>query len=140
MERLGLDDPSLRELSPRIIMASSSALGRTGPERERVAYGTLIQCLTGWASLSAHPALPPRSAAGIWTDPLTATMETFLLPAAIWRQRVSGIGCFFDLSMAETTIAALPEPVLAWALNGEVLQPRGNRHPLFAPQRCYPSN
>jgi benzylsuccinate CoA-transferase BbsF subunit len=139
MERLGLDYPTLRELNPRIIMASSSALGRTGPERERVAYGTLVQCFTGWASISAHPGLPPRSSAGIWTDPLTATMETYLLLAAIWRQRVRGEGCYFDLSMAETTIAALPEPILAWTLNGEVLQPRGNRDPIYAPQGCYPA-
>ena len=119
-------------------MASSSALGRSGPERERVAYGTLIQCFTGWAALSAHPGQPPRSAAGIWTDPLTASLETLLLLAAIWRQRVTGRGCFFDISMAEATIAALPEPILAWSLNQELLEPRGNRDPLFAPQGATP--
>jgi benzylsuccinate CoA-transferase BbsF subunit len=139
MERLGLGYVALRKLNPRLVMLSSSALGRTGPERERVAYGTLIQCFTGWAGLSAHPGLPPRSAAGIWTDPLTAAMATFLLLAALWRQRTSGEGCFIDLSMAETTIAALPEPLLAWAINGELLAPRGNRDPLHAPQGCYPA-
>jgi len=41
--------------------------------------------------------------------------------------------------MAETTIAALPEPILAWTLNGAVLQPRGNRDPIYAPQGCYPA-
>jgi crotonobetainyl-CoA:carnitine CoA-transferase CaiB-like acyl-CoA transferase len=41
--------------------------------------------------------------------------------------------------MAETTIAALPEPLLAWSLNRETLEPRGNRDPLFAPQDCYPA-
>jgi crotonobetainyl-CoA:carnitine CoA-transferase CaiB-like acyl-CoA transferase len=139
MERLGLDYPRLTQLNPRLIFASSSALGRTGPERDRVAYGTLIQCFTGWATLSAHPGRPPRSSAGIWTDPLTAVFELLLVLVAIWRQRATGQGCFFDLSMAETTIAALPEPILAWCLNGEVLEPRGNRHPNFAPQGCYPA-
>ena len=43
MERLGLDYPRLAQINPRLIMASSSALGRTSPERDRVAYGTLIQ-------------------------------------------------------------------------------------------------
>jgi crotonobetainyl-CoA:carnitine CoA-transferase CaiB-like acyl-CoA transferase len=140
MERLGLGYEALSELNPRLIMASSSALGRSGPERERVAYGTLVQCFTGWAALSAHPGRPPRSAAGIWTDPLTASLETLLLLAAIWRQRATGRGCFFDISMAEATIAALPEPILAWSLNQELLEPRGNRDPLFAPQGCYPAS
>jgi crotonobetainyl-CoA:carnitine CoA-transferase CaiB-like acyl-CoA transferase len=139
MERLGLDYPRLRAINPRLIMASSSAHGRTGPDRERVAYGTLIQCFTGWAELSAHPGRPPRSAAGVWTDPLTAVFETLLVLVAVWRQRASGTGGFYDLSMAETTIAALPEPILAWCLNREVLQPRGNRHPSWAPQGCYPA-
>ncbi len=138
MERLGLGYETLRELNPRLVMLSSSALGRSGPERDRVAYGTLIQCFTGFAGLAAHPGLPPRSAAGIWTDPLTAAMASTLLLAGLWRQRQSGEGCWIDLSMAETTIAALPEPLLAWCLNGEGLTPRGNRDPLFAPQGCYP--
>jgi len=140
MERLGLGYEALRAMNPRIVMASSSALGRSGPERERVAYGTLIQCFTGWAGLSAHPGLPPRSAAGIWTDPLTATLETFLLLAAIWRRRRTGEGCYLDISMAEATIAALPDPLLAWSMNREVVGPRGNRDPLFAPQGCYPAS
>jgi crotonobetainyl-CoA:carnitine CoA-transferase CaiB-like acyl-CoA transferase len=139
MDRLGLGYQRLSEVNPSLIMASSSALGRTGPERERVAYGTLIQCFTGWAALSAHPGFPPRSAAGIWTDPLTAALETFLLMAAVWRQRATGQGCFFDISMAEATIAALPEPILAWSLNQELVEPRGNRDPLVAPQGAYPA-
>ena len=139
MERLGLGYQALSELNPRLVMLSSSALGRSGPERERVAYGTLIQCYTGFAGLAAHPGLPPRSAAGIWTDPLTAAMATVLLLAGLWQQRTTGEGCWIDLSMAETTIAALPEPLLAWCLNGEELEPRGNRDPLFAPQGCYPA-
>jgi benzylsuccinate CoA-transferase BbsF subunit len=139
MDRLGLGYQRLSAQHPGLIMASSSALGRTGPERERVAYGTLIQCFTGWAALSAHPGRPPRSAAGIWTDPLTAALETFLLMAAIWRQQATGEGCCFDISMAEATIAALPEPILAWSLNQELVEPRGNRDPLFAPQGAYPS-
>jgi crotonobetainyl-CoA:carnitine CoA-transferase CaiB-like acyl-CoA transferase len=139
MERLGLDYSRLQPLNPSIIMASSSAHGREGPDRDQVAYGTLIQCATGWAALSAHPGRPPRSAGGVWTDPLTAVFEMLLILAAIWRQRRIGDGCLIDLSMAETTIAALPEPVLAWALSREVLGPRGNRHPLYAPQGCYPA-
>ncbi|HEY2592952.1 MAG TPA: CoA transferase, partial [Chloroflexota bacterium] len=139
MERLGLDYPRLHAINPSIIMASSSAHGHGGPDQDQVAYGTLIQCATGWAALSAHPGYPPRSAGGVWTDPLTAVFELFLVLAAIWRQRRTGAGGLLDLSMAETTIAALPEPILAWTLAREVLAPRGNRHPVYAPQGCYPA-
>ena len=139
MERLGLDYPALREINPRIIMASASGFGRTGPDRDLVAYGSLLQCYTGWASLAAYPGRPPSSVGGIWTDPLTACLETFLLLAAIWRQRTTGAGCYYDVSMAETMIAALPEPILAWSMRDEVVEPRGNRDPLYAPQGAYPA-
>jgi crotonobetainyl-CoA:carnitine CoA-transferase CaiB-like acyl-CoA transferase len=139
MERLGLDYARLEQVNPRIVVASSSAFGRTGPDRDQVAYGTLVQCLTGWAALSAYPGYPPRSAGSVWTDPLTAVFETLLILAAIRRQRATGQGALIDLSMAEATIAALPEPILAWSLAHEVLQPRGNRHPVHAPQGCYPT-
>jgi crotonobetainyl-CoA:carnitine CoA-transferase CaiB-like acyl-CoA transferase len=139
MERLGLGYPSLREINPRIVMASASGFGRTGPQRDLVAYGTLLQCFTGWAALSAYPGRAPTSSGGTWTDPLTACMEMFLLLSAIWRQRTSGEGAFYDLSMSETMIAALPEPILAWMVGGTVLEARGNRDPILAPQGCYPA-
>jgi crotonobetainyl-CoA:carnitine CoA-transferase CaiB-like acyl-CoA transferase len=137
MDRLGLGYPALRELNPRIIMASASGFGRTGPDRDLVAYGSLLQCYTGWASLSAYPGRPPSAVGGIWTDPLTACLEAFLILSAIWRQRATGQGGYFDISMSETMIAALAEPVLAWTLAGEILEPRGNRDPINAPQGCY---
>jgi benzylsuccinate CoA-transferase BbsF subunit len=139
MDRLGLGYQTLREINPRIIVASASGFGRTGPQRDLVAYGTLLQCFTGWAALSAYPGRIPTSSGGTWTDPLTACMEAFLLLGAVWRQRRSGEGAFYDLSMTETMIAALPEPILAWMLGGSVLEARGNRDPLLAPQGCYPA-
>jgi crotonobetainyl-CoA:carnitine CoA-transferase CaiB-like acyl-CoA transferase len=41
--------------------------------------------------------------------------------------------------MTETMLAALPEPILAWIIGGTVLEPRGNRDPIFAPQGAYPA-
>jgi benzylsuccinate CoA-transferase BbsF subunit len=139
MERLGLGYPALREVNPKIVMVSASGFGRTGPQRDLVAYGTLLQCFTGWAALSAYPGRVPTSSGGVWTDPLTACLEAFLLLAAIWRQRRTGQGGFYDLSMSETMIAALPEPILAWELSRSVLDARANRDPVVAPQGCYPA-
>jgi benzylsuccinate CoA-transferase BbsF subunit len=139
MDRLGLGYTALREINPRIIMATASGFGRTGPQRDFVAYGTLLQCFTGWAALSAYPDRAPTSSGGVWTDPLTACMEAFLLMAAVLRQRRTGQGAYYDLSMTETMVAALPEPILAWGVAGTMLEARGNRDPLLAPQGCYPA-
>lgn len=139
MERLGFGYEQLRELNPGIIVASSSSFGRTGPDRSQVAYGTLVQCFTGWAQLSSYPGEVPRSAGGVWADPLLGVLETTLVLAALWRRSRTGAGCYLDVSLAEATLAAMPEAILSWELEREALQPRGNRDPLHAPQGCYPT-
>ncbi len=52
MERLGLGYEELHRVSPQIIMLSSAGLGHSGPDMDQVAYGTLIQCFTGWSVLT----------------------------------------------------------------------------------------
>ena len=52
IERLGLGYEELRRASPQIVMLSSAGLGHSGPDMDQVAYGTLIQCFTGWSALT----------------------------------------------------------------------------------------
>jgi len=140
MERLGFGYPELQALNPGIIVASSSSFGRTGPDRSLVAYGTLIQCFTGWAQLSSYPDEVPRSAGGVWADPLLGVLETTLVLAALWRRARTGAGCYLDVSLAEATLAAMPEAILSWELERRQPEPRGNRDPVHAPQGCYPTS
>jgi crotonobetainyl-CoA:carnitine CoA-transferase CaiB-like acyl-CoA transferase len=112
----------------------------------QVAYGTLIQCFTGWSALQGYPG-PDPDRGGIWTDPMVVRrrrMEVFLVNAALHRCWERGEGEYIDLSMAESTTMLLPEVRLrrmdSWveprrdhAMNGRVRQPMGNRHPAYAP-------
>src|SRR5439155_12419691 len=81
MERLGLGYAALRELKPSLIFMSSSSLGRTGPSRADPAYGSLVQCLTGWGALSNVPGRTPTSCGGTWADQLSATTLVFAVMA-----------------------------------------------------------
>ena len=45
MERLGLGAADLQALNPELVYASASGLGRTGPEAQAVAYGTLCNAM-----------------------------------------------------------------------------------------------
>ncbi len=49
IERLGLGYEELSRDKPEIVMLSSAGLGHSGPDMNQVAYGTLIQCFTGWS-------------------------------------------------------------------------------------------
>ena len=69
MERLGLGAEILRAANPDLIYVSASGLGRTGPEAQAVAYGTLLQCYAGFAGLNRHPGIAPRVGFA-WLDPM----------------------------------------------------------------------
>ncbi len=137
IERLGLGYEELRQVKPEIIMLSSAGLGHSGPDFRQVAYGTLIQCFTGWSAMQGYPGREP-DIGGIWTDPMVGMLDVFLINAALHRCREAGEGQYFDLSMAEATTMLLPEVILDYSMNGRVQPPAGNRHPSFAPSGNYP--
>jgi benzylsuccinate CoA-transferase BbsF subunit len=136
MDRLGLNYQALREVKSDVIMLSISGLGRTGPESSFVAYGTMIQCFALWNSVIGYPDKPPVVSGG-WTDPITGTTATFLLLAAIYHHRRTGEGQYIDLSMAESTLSALPEAQIDYMLNERVQRPQGNHDNSAAPHDCY---
>jgi benzylsuccinate CoA-transferase BbsF subunit len=118
-------------------MLSSAGLGHSGPDMQQVAYGTLVQCFTGWSVLQGYPGHEP-DIGGIWTDPMVGMMEVFLINAALHRYWESGEGQYIDLSMAEATTMLLPEVILDYSMNQRVRGPMGNRDQAYAPQGNYP--
>ena len=137
IERLGLGYSDITRVRPEIVMLSSAGLGHTGPDMNQVAYGTLIQCFTGWSSVQGYPnGLPDIG--GIWTDPMVGMLEVFLVNAALYQCWNTGKGQYIDLSMAEATTMLLPELILDYLMNGRIPQPMGNRDQTFAPHGNYP--
>lgn len=137
MERFGLGADELRAKNPALIYLSASGLGRTGPESRKVAYGTLLQCYAGFAGLNAHPGATPRIGFA-WLDPMCGLKLAFIVAAAIWRRRRSGIGCRIDFSMIEAMLWTMAEPLLATQL-GDRVKPAGNASADHAPHGVYPA-
>lgn len=138
MERLALGYEALREVKPDIIMLSSSAMGRGGPISHYSAYGDIIFSYAGHAYLTNYPEGPPRSLAGYWGDLLTGMTSAFGVLAALHYRDRTGKGLYIDLSMVESTLSLLPEPMLDYFANGRVAVPRGNEDEVGAPHGCYP--
>src|SRR5207245_1517725 len=91
MDRLGLGADALRCVNPDLLYVSASGLGRTGPEADAVAYGTLLQCYAGFAGLNRHPERPPRIGFA-WLDPMCGLMLAFIVAAGLWhRPRAGGV-------------------------------------------------
>jgi crotonobetainyl-CoA:carnitine CoA-transferase CaiB-like acyl-CoA transferase len=135
MERLGLGPEDLQDVNPGLIYVSASGLGRTGPEARAVAYGTLLQCYSGFTGLSRHPNAPPR--VGLASlDPMCGLMLAFIVAAALWRRERTGGVARVDFSMLEAMLWTMAEPLLA-AQFGTPPRPRGNGSCRYAPHNAY---
>ena len=115
----------LVKVKPDIIFVSASGLGRTGPERDLLAYGSLLQAYSGRVSLMGrmNPDLEAMGVMPAWTDPVTSLWETLAIQAALSHRRATGEGSHIDLSMLEATVALLPDAILRAGLD----QPAGDR-------------
>lgn len=140
MRNFNLEYPVLREVNPKIIMASISGFGHTGPERDYVAYGANIEASSGLAAQMGYSddSTPYRSTL-FYADPVTGGHTAVAILAALFKRKSTGIGQHIDLSLQENGIAFFSEAVLEYLATGDNPKRLGNRHRQFAPQGCYPS-
>ena len=141
LRKYGLAYEDLLAITPSLIYVSASGLGCTGPQRDALAYGTLLQAHSGRTALvgAANPSLEAMGVLPAWTDPITAFWEALGIVSAIAAARRSGQGAFIDISMLEGTIALLPESLLS--AQGIGPAPAGiNNERGAAPSGCFRCN
>lgn len=136
VERLGLGYEAMREVNPNVIMISSSGTGHSGPDKDYVAYGSLLQHYTGWNTVSGYPGQEPIKG-GLWADPWVGMELAMVAVAALNHRVVTGEGQYIDFSMAEALSASIPEAILHYQMNGAVKEPMGNDDDWNSPHGMY---
>lgn len=135
MDRLGLGADALRADNPNLVYVSASGLGRSGPESHAVAYGTLLQCYSGFAGLNRHPDRPPRVGFA-WLDPMCGLMLACSVAAALWQRRHGGQIARIDFSMVEAMLWTMADPLLSAQRTGAP-QPMGNASECCTPHGAW---
>jgi formyl-CoA transferase len=134
--RLGADWETLSELNPRLIYASVSGFGQTGPYAQRPGYDLIAQGLAGVMSVTGEPDGEPVKC-GIPISDLSAGLFCALgiLSAVVARER-TGRGQRIDTSLFEGALAlSIWETAELWGA-GRVPQPLGSGHRLLAPYQA----
>ena len=121
MERLGLDEPSLRHLNPRLVNVSISGVGDTGPYVKKRVYDPIIQSLSGLADIQADQATGrPRMVRTIIADKTTAIHAAQAVCAALFARERTGEGQHVRLSMLDTMVAFVwPEAMTQYTVIGQ---------------------
>src|SRR5579884_334764 len=131
MQGWGFDYDGLRALRPDIILLDMQGLGRTGPLRDYVTYGSLLHAYSGLTSLWGY-------SHGSFVDYIAAEHAVVAVLAALLYRERTGRGLHIDLAQLETAAAMLGTAYLDYLVNGHVPAALGNRSPYHAPSGCYP--
>ena len=136
--RLGIDYDSLSAVNPRIILASISGFGQTGPMRRGPGFDQIAQGMGGLMSITGAPGEGPMRV-GIPVADLTAGHFTAqgILIALIEREK-SGKGQWVHSSLLQAQIAMLDFQASRWLMAEEIAPQTGNEHPTTVPTNLYP--
>ena len=105
VKKLGVDYETLKKINPKLIYASISGFGQTGPWADRPGFDLMAQAMSGVMSVTGHPGMPPVKAGVPVADIGCALFCTYaILSAYIGRQK-SGEGQYIDASLFEAALA-----------------------------------
>src|SRR5712675_3760923 len=128
LEALGLGYEALSAINPRLIYASFSAFGDTGPHRERTAYDHVIQATSGIMAMTGTRDFNPVMFGAPAIDYATGTTGAFALSAALFQRERSGRGQRIDMSMLDVAMILMSSHLAGYLRNGTHPKPHGNRH------------
>ena len=138
MERLGLGYDVLRGINPRIIMASISGYGQSGPYRDYMGYGPATSPLTGISAVTGYVGGGPEEVGVSMPDPNAGITAALAVVSALERRDETGVGDHLDVSLFESSAAYGVEAWMQYAFNGTQPERAGNRDPCMAPHGCFP--
>jgi crotonobetainyl-CoA:carnitine CoA-transferase CaiB-like acyl-CoA transferase len=132
-DRMGLDYESLKAVNPRIILASISGFGQTGPYKTRPGFDQIAQGMGGLMGITGEPGTPPMRA-GIAVADLTSGVyaATGILIALAEREK-SGVGQWIQTSLLQSQIAMLDFQAARFLVDNLVPPQAGNDHPTTVP-------
>jgi crotonobetainyl-CoA:carnitine CoA-transferase CaiB-like acyl-CoA transferase len=132
-ERLGIHYEVLHSINPRLIYASISGFGQSGPYADRPGFDQIAQGMGGLMSITGLPGQGPVRV-GIPVADLCAGLfcATGILVALLERE-TSGKGQRIETSLLQAQIIMLDFQAARWLVKGEVAKQAGNNHPTSVP-------
>ena len=132
--------PQLKKINPGLIYASTSGFGQTGPYRNRGAVDIIVQAMGGLISTTGHKDDPLPSKAGYSIGDMASGLFTAVgVLSALVERAASGLGQHVDVSMLDSQVALMENPMIRHLATGEVQERMGLRHPLNTPHQLFPA-
>ena len=133
LQRLGYGWDAVHARWPRVVYASVSGFGHTGPYRARPAYDMVVQGMGGIMSITGHPGGEPTRVGTSVGDITAGLFAVAGIVAALYERAATGAGRHVDVAMLDGQVAILENALARYAATGVAPGPLGARHPSITP-------
>lgn len=136
MTKLGLDYATLAAKNPRLIYASISGYGQTGPAAGKGGFDLVAQGVSGLMSVTGEPDRPPAKVGVPLTDLGAGLFAVCGILAALRHVERTGIGQQVDTALVDAGVALSVWEATELFSTGKVPGPLGSAHRMSAPYQA----
>jgi crotonobetainyl-CoA:carnitine CoA-transferase CaiB-like acyl-CoA transferase len=137
MEKMGCGYDVLKEINPRLIMASISGFGQDGPYADYACYDMIAQAMSGLMDLTGEPDRPPVTTGTFVVDYATGLYAALGIVGALRARDATGVGQHVDVALLDTAVSFLITAIPEYQLLGKKMTRRGNRDRYCAPANLF---
>lgn len=135
---MGLGWEQCHKLNPRLIYASITGYGQTGPYRTAAGYDVIVEAEAGLMHITGEPDGPPCKVGVAATDIATGLYAHGAIMAALLSRQQTGKGVWIDCNLFETQIAGLANIASNYLIAGKEAGRHGTSHPSIVPYQVFP--
>jgi crotonobetainyl-CoA:carnitine CoA-transferase CaiB-like acyl-CoA transferase len=135
--RLGIDYDVLSKINPRLVYASISGFGQTGPYATRPGFDQIAQGMGGLMSVTGLPGRGPLRVGLPIADMCAGIFAAYGVTVALLEREASGKGQWLHTSLLEAQIYMMDFQTSRWTIDGEIPGQAGNFHPTSIPTGVY---
>ena len=138
--RLGVDFDTLRQRNPKLVYASLTGYGQTGPDAKLKCFDPAAQAASGLMAITGYPDGPPTKAGSALADSITSVFAFSGILAALYHAERTGEGQHVDVAMVDSVFSLIyDEPMECYPALG-LPDRQGNRIPRLSPFNAYQSS
>ncbi|WP_299231488.1 CoA transferase [uncultured Halomonas sp.] len=133
LSKMGLDDDTLRQRYPRLVVGRINGFGSSGPYRDRPAYDFIAQAMSGFMGVNGTADGEPMRAAPPISDMVASQNLAFGICAALVRRATTGQGDIVETALTNGLIAMMGYLAAEYFATDRVPARTGNDHPMLYP-------
>lgn len=137
LDKLGFSYDAVSKTNPKIIYASISGYGQTGPEKMRPGYDLVAQGMSGLMDITGSPDGPPTKLGTSIADLVAGLYCAIGILLALQARNKTGKGQRVDVSLLDGQISLLTYQAGIYFATGKAPKRKGNQHPTICPYETF---